>query len=204
MQGENARTSPEGCSCDVDEATRARIPDVKPGVRYRWHPRHDALMIGSDGSAYSFRVRGSHDRSNRLKIGYKMLDKWCKGYPAIFVAIEYGKTKLITRHTLVLETFISPRADGMEASHLDGNRLNPNLSNLVWESRKDNHRRKIEHGTAQRGENSGNAKLTLRDVIEIKARLASGESPKDISKFYGVVSCTISAIKHKRLWRHVQ
>jgi hypothetical protein len=54
-------------------------------------------------------------------------------------------------HRLVLLAFRGPRPAGMQASHLNGDRADNRACNLVWESPKDNNRRKIEHGTLLRG-----------------------------------------------------
>lgn len=48
-----------------------------------------------------------------------------------------------------------------------------------------------------------NAKLTLDNVLDIKRRLKSGESQKEISCFYGVRQSLISRIKTKSRWSHV-
>lgn len=43
-----------------------------------------------------------------------------------------------TVHSLVLEAFVGPCPEGMEARHLDDNPTNNHLSNLVWGSRSEN------------------------------------------------------------------
>lgn len=50
-------------------------------------------------------------------------------------------------HRLVLEAFVGPCPDGMEACHGDGVRTNNALRNLRWDTRSENHRDKVRHGT---------------------------------------------------------
>lgn len=49
-----------------------------------------------------------------------------------------GKSYLRSVHRLVLETFVGPRPNNMEARHLDSIRCNPRLSNLEWGTTKEN------------------------------------------------------------------
>ncbi len=48
-------------------------------------------------------------------------------------------------HLLVLEAFVGPCPPGLECRHLDGDKGNPALSNLVWGTRGDNNRDRTRH-----------------------------------------------------------
>lgn len=61
---------------------------------------------------------------------------------------------------------------------------------------------KINTYGGPRGENSGNAKLTEKEVIEIK-RLFPTHRNKDIATMYGVSRDTIYCIRTGKLWKHV-
>jgi hypothetical protein len=50
-------------------------------------------------------------------------------------------------HRLVLEAFVGPCPDGMEACHWDGDPTNNSLSNLRWDSRSANRMDAVRHGT---------------------------------------------------------
>lgn len=54
------------------------------------------------------------------------------------------------------------------------------------------------HGTEK-----GTAKLTDSQVLEIRAKLASGVSGKSLASEYGIGVATISSIKNARTWRHL-
>jgi len=68
------------------------------------------------------------------------------GYPTIRLA--HGNRRLTFGvHRLVLLAFVGPSPDGMEACHNDGDRSNNVLSNLRWDSRSENNKDRIRHGT---------------------------------------------------------
>ena len=50
-------------------------------------------------------------------------------------------------HTLVLEAFVGLRPDGFQACHNDGNPANNHVSNLRWDTRAENTRDMVRHGT---------------------------------------------------------
>ena len=60
---------------------------------------------------------------------------------------EQGEGKNVQVHSLVLEAFVGPKPDGLEARHLDGNHLNNCLDNLRWGTRSENILDRVRHGT---------------------------------------------------------
>lgn len=57
--------------------------------------------------------------------------------------------KLTSRrvHILVIEAFVSPRPEGMQACHNDGNNRNNTVENLRWDTASANTYDKVRHGT---------------------------------------------------------
>lgn len=53
------------------------------------------------------------------------------------------------------------------------------------------------------GENNGNAKLTESQVIEIRHLLENKAKCKDIAIRYNISYQTVTAIKNKRIWKHI-
>ena len=51
-------------------------------------------------------------------------------------------------HHLVLETFVGSCPTNMEACHYDGDAANNNLTNLRWDTKANNSKDSIRHGTA--------------------------------------------------------
>jgi len=70
-------------------------------------------------------------------------------------------------------------------------------SHLSWKNRVENDADKILHGTTNRGERCGSAKLTEADVRAIRA--ASGHH-KDIAKQHGVGRTMVTLIRSRKRW----
>ena len=110
-----------------------------------------------------------------------------------------NKIKVCRPHKLVMEAFVSIRQQGMECCHNDGNPQNNHWSNLRWDTPKNNHADKIKHGTTNRGEQCGTAKLTLEQVRAIRQ---DTRLQRIIAAEYGVKDNTISRIKSFKRWAH--
>lgn len=127
------------------------------------------------------------------------------GYPYVLLyKNKLSKRKFV--HRLVLETFDSSCPKGMECCHNDGNKLNPNLNNLRWDTRSANRKDAFKHGTCnQCGTNNNNSKLTIDDVIEIRRLLYGGHLTQgEIGQLFGVANNTICYINRRKTWQHVQ
>ena len=89
------------------------------------------------------------------------------GYPIISTKIggRNGKAYCLKIHRLMALTFLANPNNLPEVNHIDGNKLNNNLSNLEWISKSNN----IKHAHANnlistKGENHPSAKITVKDV----------------------------------------
>ena len=123
-----------------------------------------------------------------------------KGTGYVAVTIRGKKREQIAIHTLVLEAFVGPRPAGYQACHENGKRDDPRLENLRWDTVKANHADRDRHGTTARGERAGAAKLTEKDVKEI--RMAQQNQPALARKF-GVSQVLISRVQLRKVWRHI-
>lgn len=120
------------------------------------------------------------------------------GYPVVNLFVN-GKKQLVTVHTLVLEAFRGTRPSNQYASHLDGDRRNCKLSNLVWEPQSKNLLRKKDHGTFY----VASRKLTEHQVSEIKTQLGVISMEK-LAKKYNVSPSCIKRIKNNETWKSVK
>lgn len=73
-----------------------------------------------------------------------------------------------------------------------------NPRHLRWASIKENHADKIGHGTAPRGENNYNSKLTEEDVRVIRS--SKGVSQRELARRFGVSFSQISDIIARKRW----
>lgn len=124
------------------------------------------------------------------------------GYPAVLLS-DNGVKKDRLVHGLVLEAFVCPRPDGMQAAHNDGNRRNNVITNLRWATPVENNADKILHGTHQIGSRGSRARLTESDVLSIRALYHEGVSAKELAAKHGVGLSNIWNILSRITWRHI-
>ena len=85
---------------------------------------------------------------------------------------------------------------------------NNTIDNLEWSTPSDNQKHAYKTGlkVIKTGEQHHMCKLSENDVIEIKRRLKNNSRGLSsiLAKQFNVHITTISAIKHKRIWSHIQ
>lgn len=135
-------------------------------------------------------------RKNKLhKLSFELNSK---GY----YRVKLGRGKKHFVHHLILETFLGPCPEGMEARHYPSNiRTDNRLTNLCYGTREDNMADKLLCGTDNRGENHPLAKITKEDVLEIR-RLdkETNMSRKQIADLYNLHPQYVSSLLRKVTW----
>lgn len=133
----------------------------------------DGLYEVSDlGQVRSLKRKGGN---NRWYGGKMLLADPNRGYPV--VPLCRGSRRTMTQvHRLVLEAFLGPCPPGMVACHGNGNRGDPRLSNLRWDTPRAIMADQYIHGTRVLGEQHPQAKITDQQVSEIRTRYADGLS----------------------------
>lgn len=106
-------------------------------------------------------------------------------------------------HRLVLEAFVGPCPEGMEACHNNGDRGDNRVSNLRWGTAVDNAADRDRHGTQARGESVGNSTLTENDIRRIRALREAGKTQQSIADEIGTDQRHVSRILRRAAWRHV-
>jgi len=137
--------------------------------------------------------------------------RWLKAYKnrGGYLCVRLYRNKQAherTVHRLILETFAGPCPEGLEACHGDGNSANNRIKNLRWDTHRANIQDSIRHGTRvdSRGEKSGMAKLTEKQVRKIKELLnEKAYQGIELAAFFGVTPSTISCIKTGKIWGHL-
>lgn len=126
------------------------------------------------------------------RCGYKHLEL-CKD----------GKEKFFNVHRVIAKVFIPNEEDKPCVNHLDGNKLNNNVSNLQWCTHSENTQHAYNTGlkTPVRGESHKLSKLKECDVVNIRD---SNLSAKELSKIYKVHFATIYRVKNNIRWTHVK
>lgn len=116
-----------------------------------------------------------------------------------------GKTKLVSAHRFILECWVGIKPRTIVVRHLNGSSLNNALSNLKYGTVKENVQDAFQHiGNYAEGIRNGRARLNEADVVEIRARSASGESAALISKDYPFVNRnSIYNVINRTTWAHI-
>ena len=151
------------------------------------------------------RVRGLNrwDAAGRRWKGRmrKCQTSW-NGYPVI--GLRDGRLRLLKVHRVVLEAFVGPCPEGMEACHFpDRNPANCHLDNLRWDTKKENEFHKVKHGTAGRGEQHPRAKLNNIDIERIFDLRRAGRQLKHIAGWMGISVSQTSKILARQMWAHL-
>jgi len=121
------------------------------------------------------------------------------GYPVVNLTYK-GYRKQFTIHKLVLEAFYGKAPEGMEGCHNNGVKTDSYLTNLRWDTRKNNHADKKLHGTQQHGEQSGNAKLTNEKAYLIKY---SKIPIKELCEKFQLSRGCIEKVRYGSTWKHI-
>lgn len=151
-------------------------------------PDHRA---GSDGRIYSSRMsRGREFRPLKPGLG-------STGYQHVVMCRD-GEQRTQLVHLMIAEAFLGSRPEGHEASHRNGNQHDNRPSNLAWETHAENLRRKVEHGTDDKGLKNTRASVDADSLAEIRNRIAEGGSNKGIASEFGISSTTVSRIRSGR------
>ena len=185
--------------------------------QWRAIPGFPDYEVSNLGRVRSWRKRGAHGgRDSKPRL---LVPDLVKGYARVGLCKE---TKRNPRwvHRLVLEAFVGPCPEGMEARHFpDRTPTNNTVANLSWATHKDNSRDKIAQGTMPmgdrhysrtrpeclaRGERNGRAKLTAAKVRDVRAKLARGMSVRAIAATFGICPTNVIQIKFGRSWAHVR
>lgn len=145
-------------------------------------------------------------KGNKYPAGYILKpqkNKW--GHLSVFLTShQNGNRKHFFVHRLVAFAFLEINPDFKMVLHKDGNPENNHVSNLKWGNNSDNMKDRVKHGWRPNGEKNSSHKLTASQVRRIKNMLKKGMTCTDISKKYPVHRVTISRIKRKINWRHIE
>ena len=126
-----------------------------------------------------------------------------KGYLVLGLTLINGKRIVKSVHRLLAEAFIENPLQLSDVNHIDGNRLNNNLSNLEWVSHGDNIKHSYSLGNrCAKGINNANCITTEETVLTICEYLESGLKPFQIRDL-GFNYSLVRGIKSRKRWCHI-
>lgn len=156
----------------------------------------DYYLISSRGRIISLKCNGS---PVELKIKINVTHGYAE------VSLQRDKNVSYHRlHRLILLSFRGTPVDDATGSHLDGKKEHNCLTNLTWETLRENLQRKWEHGTMPHGATHHNSKLDKEKVIRIFQEHRNGETGGEIARRYNVSRATIRALLQRKTWKHIE
>lgn len=126
------------------------------------------------------------------------------GYERVLLYNKEGGRKIFVQR-LVAEVFCHKDGENLQVNHINGIKTDNDFKNLEWVTNSQNirHSYDVLKNKASKGESSGTNKLKGIDVLDIRARILSGEQQKKIAIEYNVSPSTILKIKKRIIWAHV-
>lgn len=161
-------------------------------------PGFPGYTVSDEGEVFTSRRWGRVIR----RAPYRMKGGLTDGYRMVVLVRDDGSHNSRTVHRLVLETFVGPRPLDMQARHLNGNRLDNRLDNLVWGTLAENMEDLMRHGTRARGPRHPRARLNA-DIVRV-IRAQASRPAGDLAQVFGVSKGAIDGVRYGITWRHVQ
>ena len=172
---------------------------LKPGKDMRPVTGCPGYFVIADGEMWSSR-RGKWVR-------LKPSRKHNGGYEIYKLAMGYGnrcKCRTVYLHRSILEEYVGPCPEGMEACHNDGDPTNNCLENLRWDTHRNNGFDSYKHGKHpdRRGSLHPQSKLTESDLPKARKLREQGLSYAKIGKVFGVHGQTMMLALKGLQWKH--
>ena len=116
--------------------------------------------------------------------------------------LQFGyKKKTIRVHRLVAETFITNPENKKMVRHLNGNKTDNRITNLIWGDNQHNVNDKYLHNTIAHGKNKDiNTKINEEIAKKIYDSQLSLQKTADK---YSVSKKLVLLIKQKKIWKHI-
>jgi len=151
-------------------------------------PGHENYSISDTGII----LKGHRElKLSRTKCGYLKVGLW-----------NDSKVKTYRVHRLVMLTFIGPSE--LSVNHIDGNKINNDLSNLEYCTHSENCLHAFRLGLKScLGVKNSQCKLTEAKVLEVREMYESDPNVSRISRATGINRRTLSDIVRRVRWAHI-
>ncbi len=171
---------------------------------------HPGYSVDKYGNVYSHRRKMGRGKGNGLGTKVIIDMEYCRkllprpgrgGYPVVYLSGGHSRQCYI--HRLVAETFIPNPENRPCVNHKDFNITNPTVENLEWVTYSENNKHSVKHGRMA-GEKSNLGKLTIKEVIAIRALAETTVRRKDIAALFGIIPDYVRLIQKRKAWDHIE
>jgi hypothetical protein len=171
-------------------------------------PDWDGYFADELGNIYSNKISNSKD----VRTHFKVLIKKLAGTESKYYIVSLSKNGFhINKYVsnLVLETFVSPRPEGMQACHGINGRFDDSLDNLSWGTKSKNcSADKYRDGTALFGEKNHRSKLNELQVRIIRRSYSphgkGGLTQQELANIFHVHYAHIQRLLNHTSWSHIK
>ena len=162
----------------------------------RWHHHGDPLAGGINrGEAIAFLQAAMSSETDECVIWPFARDS--AGYGKVRID---GKTRTVSREVCIAIHGEPPTPKHDAAHNCGKGHLGCiNHRHLTWKTRTENQADRLIHGTSNRGERCGTAKLTEGEVRVIR-RLYGTKPLREIAEHFGVTCQTVYDIHRRKKW----
>lgn len=127
-----------------------------------------------------------------------------RGHMAVNLLTRGAKSmRTMSVSRLIATAFLSKPPGASVVMHRNDDVTNNATKNLRWGTPAQNSADMVAKNRQARGERHGFAKLSSVRVLDIKARLARGDTKQSIAAAHGVSWTAIKDISTGRTWSHV-
>lgn len=128
------------------------------------------------------------------------------GYAVITMGNKRIRRSTQFVHRIVAELFLPNPEKLSDVDHLNGERMNPDVSNLQWVTHEENVRRAYERGShigRITGEKNPKARLTPDFVLKLREEYNAGVTIQEMADKYGLPWNTVGNAVKKITWKHL-
>lgn len=118
------------------------------------------------------------------------------GYRGVVLTHPFKKLKAYDLHMMVALTWLGPKPVGHDVSHQDGDRLNNHVSNLRYETRKENAQKYFNKLHSKKG-----TRITAAQVRRV--RKDTSLSNQEWGRKLGLSRKTIWKARNRYTWKHI-
>lgn len=132
--------------------------------------------------------------------------KFLKPQKRNYFGVDLGRGNQHSIHRLVAFCYCANPNNYKEVNHIDGDKFNNHFSNLEWCTRSQNAKHGVDLGLIPKmqGERNGHAKLTEKEVLQIRKLYNQGVRIADLCRKFGLKPPAMHSLVNYKSWKHLK